>query len=134
AAGRAAALTAQLLAFSRQQVVTLEVLDINAAVTTIEPMLNQLIGENVRLVLNLDVRAGNIRADAGQIDQIVVNLIVNARDALPNGRTVTVETVNVTFGEPYALGHVEIKSGAYMVLSVTDTGSGMDRQTRDHLF
>ncbi|MEA2620563.1 MAG: two-component system, cell cycle sensor histidine kinase and response regulator CckA, partial [Chloroflexota bacterium] len=134
AAARAAALTAQLLAFSRQQVVTPEVLDINVAVTTIEPMLNQLIGENVRLVLKLGARGGNIRADAGQIDQIVVNLIVNARDALPNGGTVTVETASVTFDEPYALGNIEMKAGSYTVLAVTDTGVGMDRETRDHLF
>jgi PAS domain S-box-containing protein len=134
AAGRAAALTAQLLAFSRQQVVTLEVLDINAAVKTIEPMLNQLIGENVRLVLKLDSRAGNIRADVGQIDQILVNLIVNARDAMPNGGTVKVETGSVAFDEPFALGHDAVKAGLYVVLAVTDSGVGMDREARDHIF
>jgi PAS domain S-box-containing protein len=86
AAERAAVLTAQLLAFSRQQVVTPTVLDVNVAVTAIEPMLNQLIGENVKLVLKLDPAAGHIRADPGQIGQIIVNLVVNARDAMPSRR------------------------------------------------
>ncbi len=134
AAARAAALTAQLLAFSRQQVVTLAVLDVNAAVTTIEPMLKKLIGENIRLVLKLGDQAGNIRADAGQLDQIVVNLIVNARDAMPGGGTVTVETATIAFEEPYRLGHTDLKAGPYVVLAVSDTGIGMDRETRDHLF
>jgi PAS domain S-box-containing protein len=134
AAERAATLTAQLLAFSRQQVVTLAILDVNAAIRTIEPMLNQLIGENVRLVLKLGDLHGNIRADAGQIDQIVVNLIVNARDAMPGGGKVTVETANIAIEEPYTFGHADIKPGPYVVLAVSDTGSGMDRETRDHLF
>jgi CheY-like chemotaxis protein len=134
AAARAAALTAQLLAFSRQQVVTLRVLDINAAVTTVQPMLKQLIGANVRLVLKLGPATGNIRADPGQIDQIVVNLIVNARDALPNGGTVTVETSTIVLEEPSAPNVIGLKAGPYVLLSVSDTGTGMDRETRDHLF
>jgi two-component system cell cycle sensor histidine kinase/response regulator CckA len=134
AADRAATLTAQLLAFSRQQIVSVEVLDINAAVTTIEPMLHQLIGENKRLVLKLDPGAGNIRGDAGQIDQIVVNLVVNARDAMPNGGTVTIETGSADFEEPYAIEHLEVEPGAYVLLAVSDNGVGMDRATRDHIF
>jgi PAS domain S-box-containing protein len=134
AADRAAALTAQLLAFSHQQIVTLKVLDINAAVTKIEPMLNQLIGENVRLVLSLDPEAGHIRADAGQFDQIVVNLVVNARDAMANGGSVTIETGNAAFDEPYSVEHFDVKAGSFVLLAVSDTGMGMDRVTREHIF
>lgn len=134
AAERAAALTAQLLAFSHQQIVTLKVLDINDAVAAIEPMLNQLIGENVHLILKLDSDAGNIRADAGQVDQIVVNLVVNARDAMPGGGAVTIETSNVFFDEPSAIGHLEVKAGPFVLLAVSDTGIGMDRATREHIF
>ncbi len=134
AAERATALTAQLLAFSRQQVVNATVLDLNAAVTTIEPMVNQLIGENVKLVLKLDPAAGHVRADAGQIDQIVVNLVVNGRDAMPTGGTVTIETSNVAFDTSYTIEHFDVKPGPYVLLAVTDTGVGMDRTTREHIF
>jgi PAS domain S-box-containing protein len=134
AAERAALLTAQLLAFSRQQIVTVKVLNINEEVTAIEPMLNQLIGENTRLILKLDPAAGHIRADPGQMGQIVVNLVVNARDAMPNGGKVTIESGNVVFDEPYSTGHFDVTSGAYVVLAVTDTGIGIDRSTRDHIF
>ena len=95
-------LTAQLLAFSRQQVVSPQVVDLNAAVRAVEPMLRRLIGENVRLTVSLDPAIGHIRADPGQIDQILVNLVVNARDAMPDGGTVTIETGNAVFDEPYA--------------------------------
>jgi two-component system, cell cycle sensor histidine kinase and response regulator CckA len=134
AAERAAALTGQLLAFSRQQVVTMKVLDINAAVTMIEPMLTQLIGENMRLILKLDPAAGHIRADAGQIDQIVVNLVVNARDAMPDGGTVMIETGNVAFDERYTMEHFDAPPGPYVLLAVSDSGMGMDRATREHIF
>ena len=134
AAERATALTAQLLSFSHQQVVTAKVLDINASVTAIEPMAGQLIGENMRLILKLDPAAGHIRADVGQIDQIVINLVVNARDAMPHGGTVTIETGNVVFEEPYAIEHVDVRPGPYVLLAVTDTGVGMDRATREHIF
>ncbi len=134
AAARAAALTAQLLAFSRRQIVAVKVLDLNAAVTTVEPMLQQLIGANRQLSLNLDPAVGHVRADAGQIDQIIVNLVVNARDAMPGGGTVTIETANASFEEPYAASQFEIRPGPYVLLSVSDTGIGMDRATRDHIF
>ena len=134
AAERAAALTAQLLAFSRQQIVTLKALDLNGAVTAIEPMLNQLIGENMRLVMALDPAADRIRADAGQIDQIVVNLIVNARDAMPNGGTVTIKTGNVVVDVSRATEHLDVTPGPYVLLAVSDTGVGMDRRTREHIF
>ncbi|HEX7473582.1 MAG TPA: response regulator [Candidatus Limnocylindrales bacterium] len=134
AADRAATLTAQLLAFSRQQIVSVKVVDINAAVTTIEPMLQQLIGENMKLALKLDPAAGNIRGDVGQLGQIVVNLVVNARDAMPHGGSVTVETGNVTFDEPFTTEHLDLAPGPYVLLAVSDTGMGMDRATRDHIF
>jgi PAS domain S-box-containing protein len=134
AAERAASLTAQLLAFSRQQIVTVKVLDLNAAVTTIESMLRQLIGTNMELILKLDPAAGHIRADAGQLGQIIVNLVVNARDAMPDGGTVTIESGNADFEEPYAIEHFNVTPGPYVLLGVSDTGVGMDRATRDHVF
>ena len=134
AADRATALTAQLLAFSRQQVVTPTVIDINEAVTTVEPMLNQLTGENMLLVMKLDPEAGHIRADAGQIGQIIVNLVVNGRDALPNGGTVTIETGTVAIEESYTIEQFDVKPGPFVLLAVSDTGVGMDRETREHIF
>jgi hypothetical protein len=134
AADRAATLTAQLLAFSRQQVIRPQVLSLNAAIDDLEPMIRQLIGENVRLVVSLDVDGGCIRGDPGQLDQVLVNLVVNARDAMPDGGTVTIETQNILVDEPYAVSHFDVQPGPYLLLSVTDTGVGMDRATRDHLF
>ncbi|HEY5486411.1 MAG TPA: ATP-binding protein [Candidatus Limnocylindrales bacterium] len=134
AAERAAVLTAQLLAFSRQQVISPSVLDVNAAVDGLEPMVSQLIGENMRLVVKLDNEACCIRADGGQLDQILVNLVVNARDAMPDGGTVTIETENVSVDEPYAIAHLDVRPGPYVLISVTDTGVGMDRATREHIF
>jgi signal transduction histidine kinase len=134
AAERATVLTGQLLAFSRQQIVTPKVLDINAAIGTVEPMLTQLTGENMRLAMKLDPGVGNIRADAGQIGQIIVNLVVNARDAMPDGGTVTIETGNVAFEESDPLEQFDVKPGPFVLLAVSDTGAGMDRETRDHIF
>ena len=134
AAQRAAALTGQLLAFSHQQIITLDALDLNAAVLGIKQMVSQLIGENIRLVVQLADDAGHIRGDAGQLDQILVNLVVNARDAMPDGGTVTIETANAVVDEPYAILHFDVKPGSYVLLSVTDTGIGMDRSTREHIF
>ena len=130
AADRAAALTAQLLAFSHQQVVRPTVLDLNAAVAGLEPMVRQLIGENIRLVVKPGGGACWIRVDAGQLDQIVVN----ARDAMPNSGTVTIETSDVSVDEPYAIAHFDVRPGSYVVLSVTDTGVGMSPETREHIF
>jgi hypothetical protein len=134
AAERAAMLTAQLLAFSRQQVISPSVLDLNAAVDGLVPMVSKLIGENMRLVVKLDREACCIRADAGQLDQILVNLVVNARDAMPDGGAVTIETQTVSVDEPYAVAHLDVRAGPYVLLSVTDTGVGMDRATRERIF
>ena len=131
---RAATLTAQLLAFSRQQVISPAVLDINAAIDGLEPMVRQLIGENMRLVVKLGQAAGHIRADAGQLDQILVNLVVNARDAMPDGGTITIETGDILVDEPYAIEHFDLRPGSYVQLVVSDTGIGMDRATREHIF
>jgi signal transduction histidine kinase len=134
AAKRAATLTAQLLAFSRRQIVATEVLDINAMVTAISPMVRQLVGTSTRLILKLDPATGHMRADAGQIDQIVVNLVINARDAMPDGGTVTIETGNTSFDDFHAPGHADGAPGPYVFLAITDTGLGMDHETRDHIF
>jgi hypothetical protein len=131
---RAATLTAQLLAFSRQQVITPTVLDLNAAIDGIEPMVRNLIGENMRLVIKLGDDAGHIRADAGQLDQILVNLVVNARDAMPDGGTVTIETGNEMVDERYAVEHFDARPGPYVLLVVSDTGVGMDRAMRERIF
>jgi len=134
AADKAAELTGQLLAFSRQQVVSPKVIELNPGIEALEPMLRRLIGENLKLVLKLDRAAGNLMADAGHLDQILVNLVVNARDAMPDGGTVTIETGNVTFDEPYAIEHFDVSPGPYVLLAVIDTGVGMDRETREHIF
>ncbi len=134
AAERAATLTQQLLAFSRQQVVSPKVIDLNDAVRSVEPMLHRLIGENLHLVVRLDPVASQLRADPGQLDQILVNLVVNARDAMPDDGTVTIETGHVEFDEPYAIEHFEVTPGSYAMLAVSDTGHGMDQDTRQHVF
>ncbi len=130
----AAMLTAQLLAFSRQQVIRPSVLDLNAAVDGVEPMVRQLIGANMRLVVRLSNDVGCIRADAGQLDQILVNLVVNARDAMPDGGTITIETENVLVDEPRTVEQFDVRPGPYVLLAVSDTGVGMDRVTREHIF
>jgi len=134
AADKAAELTGQLLAFSRQQVVSPKVTALNPGIRELEPMLRRLIGENLNLVMKLDPSAGNLMADSGHLDQILVNLVVNARDAMPDGGTVTIETGNVTFDEPYAVEHFDVTAGPYVLLEVTDTGIGMDHETRQHIF
>jgi PAS domain S-box-containing protein len=134
AAERAATLTKQLLAFSRQQEVSPEVIEVNKAVRHIDPMLRRIIGENVRLVTHLDPGAGRLRADPGQLDQILVNLVVNARDAMPTGGTVTIETGNAVFEEAYAIEHFEVSAGPFVTLVVKDTGEGMDAETRQHVY
>jgi PAS domain S-box-containing protein len=134
AADRGGTLTAQLLAFSRQQIVKRQVFDINAEVKAIEPMLGQLIGKTVELVLSLDPAAGNIRADRGQIGQIVINLVVNARDAMPDGGTVTIATTSIGGEANLALGQLDAPGGPYVLLSVSDTGVGMDHVTQQHVF
>ena len=134
AAERATALTSQLLAFSRRQTVSVNVLDLNATVTLIEPMVRQLIGEDVQLVLNLAPDAGHICADGGQIDQILVNLVLNARDAMPDGGTVTIESGNAEFDGASVPGRADVPAGSYVFLAISDTGIGIDSATREQMF
>ncbi|MGH8248009.1 MAG: response regulator, partial [Gammaproteobacteria bacterium] len=135
AAMRSAALTRQLLAFSRRQVLEPTILDLNAAVTELGKMVRPLIGENIGFVTLLDPDLGKVRVDAGQIDQVVMNLVVNARDALPDGGTITIETRNTELDEEYARSHGGgVKPGRYVVLAVSDNGAGMDKETQAHIF
>ena len=134
AAERAAGLTHQLLAFARREVRNLEVLDLNGIVAEVETLLRRTIGEHVLLTTDgaSDLKA--VRADRGQIEQILLNLAVNARDAMPNGGTLSVATENFTVYDAYATLHPVIEAGSYVRLTVTDTGDGMDRETLDHAF
>ncbi len=131
---RATLLTTQLLAFGRRGRVSPLVLDIDAAVTGLVPMLQRLIGDTVELVLSLDPVAGQVQVDPGQLDQILVNLVVNARDAMPGGGRITIATGNAEFDAPYAQEHFGVEAGPYVMLAVSDTGHGMDRETRAHVF
>jgi two-component system cell cycle sensor histidine kinase/response regulator CckA len=131
---RAALLTRQLLAFSRKQVLQPKVLDLNAVVAGAEKLLQRLIGEDIELLVLLNPALGPVKADSGQIEQIIMNLAVNARDAMPTGGKLTVETSNVELDEKYAAQHPATLPGAHVMLAVSDTGCGMDAQTKDHIF
>jgi len=135
AADRASGLTRQLLAFSRRQFVAAKVLDLNALVANMDGMLRRLIGEDIiELNTELDSTAGAIKADPGQVEQVIMNLVVNARDAMPNGGRLTVETRNVTIEDEVRLDAVGVAPGSYVLLAVRDNGHGMDAETRSHLF
>ncbi len=131
---RAASLTHQLLAFSRKQAIEPKVLDLNAIVSEAATMLCRLIGENIDLETVLEPRLGRVRSDPGQIEQVLVNLAVNAHDAMPEGGKLVIETQNVGVYEPYPSAHMKRDSGPYVMLAVSDTGSGMDAETKSHIF
>jgi two-component system cell cycle sensor histidine kinase/response regulator CckA len=131
---RAAGLTRQLLAFSRRQVLESRVLDLNAIVGDLEKMLRRLIGEDIDLVTTLDPSLSHLRADAGEVEQIIMNLVVNSRDAMPQGGKITIETANVELDEEYARNHISTRPGQYVMLAVSDTGIGMDAETQSHIF
>jgi signal transduction histidine kinase len=126
AADRAAALTRQILTFSRQQNAETRVCDVNHIVEDMERMLRRLIGEDVRLAVALDQDVGRVRADPGQLEQVIMNLAVNARDAMPRGGRLVLETSNVELDEAYAQSHAGVSPGAYVVLAISDTGEGME--------
>jgi two-component system cell cycle sensor histidine kinase/response regulator CckA len=134
AADRAAALTRQLLAFSRQQVLQPRVLDLNALVTEFGNMLRRLVGEDVALATRLTAGLGAVKADPSQIEQVVMNLAVNARDAMPHGGRLTIETANVDLDDEYAREHYPVRPGPYVLLAVSDTGTGMSEEVQAHLF
>jgi len=134
AGDRAASLTRQLLAFSRQQVLAPQVLDLNAVVANMDKMLRRLIGEHIDLVTVCEKRLWHVKADPGQLEQVIMNLAVNARDAMPKGGKLTLETANVELDGAYARAHVAVKPGRYIMLAVSDTGCGMDSETQSHLF
>jgi PAS domain S-box-containing protein len=134
ASDRATALTRQLLAFSRKQHLELKVIDLNAIVTDMERLLRPLIGEDIEVSTSLAPTTGCTRADAGQLEQVIMNLVVNAKDAMPNGGKLSIRTAAVTLDESYRPENTFIKHGPYVMLSVSDTGHGMDRDTQARVF
>jgi two-component system cell cycle sensor histidine kinase/response regulator CckA len=134
AADRAAGLTRQLLAFSRRQVLQPKVLDLSAVVGEMERMLRRLIGEDVQLVTVFDEELGTVKADPGQVEQVLMNLAVNARDAMPLGGRLTIETHNVDIDRAYARQHADVPAGRYVMLAVSDMGQGMSRDVKARAF
>ncbi len=134
AAGRATSLTRQLLAFSRKQMLAPKIVDLNSVVTENVKMLTRLIGEDIDLVMVPGTDIGAVKADPGQIEQVIMNLAVNARDAMPHGGKLTIETANVTLDANYARFHAPVKPGDYVMLAISDTGVGMDADTQAHIF
>jgi len=134
AADRAAALTSQLLAYSRRQVLQPRVFNLNTLVLNLDKLLQPLIGEDITLKSVIEPNLGSIKADPGQIEQVIMNLVVNARDAMPKGGGLTLETANVNLDGDYARTHEGVRPGSYVMLAVSDTGSGMDASTRSHIF
>ena len=134
ASERAASLTRQLLAFSRKQVMQPKVFDLNTVVTDLEKMLRRMIGEDVELRVSSGAELGNIKADPVQLEQVIMNLVVNARDAMPKGGKLSIETSNVYLDESYVQEHVSVTPGDYVMLAISDTGCGMDEETRQQIF
>src|SRR6185503_2924977 len=134
AAERAAGLTRQLLAFSRQQVLQPKIVDLNVIVSDVGKMLRRLIGEDIQLTSSLDPDLGSVKADPGQIEQVLMNLAVNARDAMPEGGHLTIETRNAELSPDDAARRPPTLAGRYVMLAVTDSGMGMDAETQSHLF
>jgi two-component system cell cycle sensor histidine kinase/response regulator CckA len=131
---RATSLTRQLLAFSRKQVFTPRILSLNAVVEAAEDMLHRLLGEDIGLTTSLAPSLGHIKADPGQIEQVIMNLVVNARDAMPKGGRLMIETANVKLDEEYAQSRTDVEPGNYVLLTLSDTGCGMDAETQSHVF
>jgi two-component system cell cycle sensor histidine kinase/response regulator CckA len=131
---RAAALTSQLLAFSRKQIIRPTVLNINTIVRNLESMLRRLIGEDIELMVHLSDDLGSSNADVGQIEQVIMNLVVNSRDAMPTGGKITIETANVDLDDAYARKHIAVVPGPHVMIAVTDTGTGMTPDVQARIF
>jgi PAS domain S-box-containing protein len=131
---RATSLTRQLLAFSRKQMLAPKMLDLNEVVTENLKMLTRMIGEDIDLVMVPSASLGAIRVDPGQVDQVIMNLAVNARDAMPDGGKLTIETANVSLDENFARTHAPLQPGEYVMLAISDTGMGMDLETQSRIF
>jgi two-component system, cell cycle sensor histidine kinase and response regulator CckA len=134
AGDRAANLTRQLLAFGRKQILQPLSINLNDVVRDMNKMLKRLIGEDVQLIANLRPDLNRIQADPGQVEQVLVNLVVNSRDAMPRGGTITIETANVKLDEAYASKLVGLSAGDYVMLAISDTGTGMDQETQKRIF
>jgi two-component system, cell cycle sensor histidine kinase and response regulator CckA len=134
AADRASSLTSQLLAFSRRQVIQPRIVDLNDIVRNMEKLLRRVIGEDIDLATHLDPALASVQADPGHLEQVIMNLVVNARDAMPAGGKVTVETANVTLQEDYARSHSGVTPGEYVQLAISDTGEGMTEEIQRRIF
>jgi signal transduction histidine kinase/CheY-like chemotaxis protein len=134
AGNRAASLINKLLAFSRRQIMQPQIINVNALVSDMENILKRVIGEDVSLAVNLEPNLGNVKADRTQIEQVIMNLAVNARDAMPDGGKLTIETKNVYLNNGCVIDHVSVKPGYYVMLAITDNGIGMDKETQEHVF
>ncbi len=134
AADKAASLTRQLLAFSRMQVIQPKLLDLNGVVGEMAKMLGRLIGDDIELNIVSSASLGAVKADQGQIEQVLMNLVINGRDAMPEGGSLTIEIANVFLDEAYARRHAEVRPGNYVMMAVSDTGVGMDAETQAHIF
>jgi two-component system cell cycle sensor histidine kinase/response regulator CckA len=134
AADRAAALTRQLLAFSRRQVLAPKVVNLNYLVEDMNKLLRRLLGEDIELSIRLGEDLGSVKADPGQVEQVIMNLAVNARDAMPKGGKLTLETANLELDQGYSREHATVRPGPYVMLAISDTGSGMDAETLAHVF
>lgn len=126
--------TRQLLTFSRQEALEPEVMDLNVALKDLEPLLNSIVREGIQCEMQLAPQVGSIRIDRSQLAQIILNLVANARDAMPAGGRLKIETANVQLDESYSLEHINVRPGSYVQLSMTDSGSGMDRETISRIF
>jgi CheY-like chemotaxis protein len=124
----------QLLAFSRKQVLQPKSLDLNAIVEGLDKLLNRLMGADIEMITRCGPNIGTVKADPSQVEQVIMNLVVNARDAMPSGGRLTIETSNVELDANYARDHATVKPGPYVMLAVSDTGIGMDQETQAHIF
>lgn len=131
---KGARLTNQLLSFSRKQTINPEVLDLNEVIANIQNMLTRLISESIRLEAMLGEGIGAVKVDRGQLEQVIINIVINARDAMPNGGKLTLETKNVNFDQSYIKTHFGAPTGKYVMLAISDTGIGMDKEIQEHIF